>query len=168
VPHAYKEDPSLGIWVDSQRTVFKTGKMDLERKMRLDEICFDFAPKENTNEENWNLQFKRLRDYYGKHGHCELLGAVGCFTFILHIPTNTTPASPCITGQVPQEYEEDQKLANWVKRQRKHLKNGKLDQEQKRRLEEIYFVFISHEEKWNIQFDSLHQFKNDNGHCEWL
>jgi hypothetical protein len=69
---------------------------------------------------------------------------------------------------VPKAYEEDPSLGIWVHNQRKRLKNGKLDQERKRRLEEIDFVFISKEEKWNVQFDNLRQFKNDNGHCEWL
>jgi hypothetical protein len=47
VPHKYKEDPSLGRWVDSQRSVFNTGKMDLEREKRLDEI--DFKDKDIVN-----------------------------------------------------------------------------------------------------------------------
>jgi hypothetical protein len=36
--------------------------MDAERKRRLDEIGFDSNPQKKANEENWNLQFKRLRD----------------------------------------------------------------------------------------------------------
>jgi hypothetical protein len=48
----------------------------------LDEIGFAFTPtSDNVNE--WNLQFKKLRDYYGKHGHCEICCAVlDRFTFI--------------------------------------------------------------------------------------
>jgi hypothetical protein len=30
----------------------------------------------------WNLHFKKLQDYNGKHGHCEFFGAVDPFTFI--------------------------------------------------------------------------------------
>jgi hypothetical protein len=45
--------------------------MDHERKRMLDEICFEFSRKNEVNE-NWNLQFQKLRDYYEKHGHCEL------------------------------------------------------------------------------------------------
>jgi hypothetical protein len=47
--------------------------MDPERKAKLDEIGFDFNPKGNAKE-NWNLQFKKLRDYYEKHGHCKFFG----------------------------------------------------------------------------------------------
>jgi hypothetical protein len=93
VPQGYEEEPKLGDWVNNQRSCFKNGKMDPERKRRLDEIGFDFNPKEKTNEENWNLQFKKLRGYYGKHGHCELFWAVDRFTFILNTPTNTPPVS---------------------------------------------------------------------------
>jgi hypothetical protein len=71
VPHGYEEDPKLGNWVDRQRKGFKNGNMDQKRKSRLDEIGFDSKPKAKTVDENWNLQFKRLCDYYGKHGHCE-------------------------------------------------------------------------------------------------
>jgi hypothetical protein len=87
----YEEDESLGNWVYTQRRLFKTGKMDPERKMRLDEIGFGF---DKADEENWNLQFKRLLDYYEKHGHCELFWTVNRFIFVLNTPTNTPPVSP--------------------------------------------------------------------------
>jgi hypothetical protein len=56
--------------------------MNLEQEKRLDKIEFDFNLKVMTDEEDWNLQFKKLSDYYEKHGHCELLWAVDRFTFI--------------------------------------------------------------------------------------
>jgi hypothetical protein len=37
-------DKKLGKWVEYQRTRFKNGMIDQERKRMLDEICFDFAP----------------------------------------------------------------------------------------------------------------------------
>jgi hypothetical protein len=81
----------MGEWVSRQRLIFKAGRMDQERKRMLDEIGFTFKPptREKSAEENWNWQFKKLRDYYGKHGHCELLWAVDRFTFILNTPTDT-------------------------------------------------------------------------------
>jgi hypothetical protein len=62
VPLKY-EDPSLGYWVSRQRTSLKNGKMDPERKMRLDEIGFDFNPEAKANEATWNLKFKKLQNY---------------------------------------------------------------------------------------------------------
>jgi hypothetical protein len=81
VPHKYEEDPKLANWVRSQRASSRNGKMDQERKRMLDEIGFDYNPKDKNNEENWNLQFKKLQTYYGKHGHCELVWAVMRFIF---------------------------------------------------------------------------------------
>jgi hypothetical protein len=37
----------------------------------------------------WNLQYKKLHDYYVKHGHCELFWAINRLIFILNTPTNT-------------------------------------------------------------------------------
>jgi hypothetical protein len=53
--------------------------MDQERKRMLDEIGFYL-------EDKWTLQFKKLRVYYEKHGHCELLWAVDRFTLIFEYP----------------------------------------------------------------------------------
>jgi hypothetical protein len=90
VPKNYSLDPQLGSWVHRQRSYFKNGILDPERKRRLDEIGFDFNPKDKkTNEKNWNLQFKKLRDYYVKHGPCELVWDVDRFIFVLSIDSNT-------------------------------------------------------------------------------
>jgi hypothetical protein len=94
VPQGYEEDPKLAKWVNRQRTIIKNGKMGKERKRMLYAIGFEFNGMGNlkimTNEEKWNLQFKKLRDYCGKHGDCELSWPVDRFTFILKIPTLTT------------------------------------------------------------------------------
>jgi hypothetical protein len=90
----YEEDPLLGSWVDSQRTSFKNGRMYPERKWMLDAIGFVFNATDKASDENWNFQFKKLHDYYKEHGHCELVWAVVCFTFILNTPTNTTICLP--------------------------------------------------------------------------
>jgi hypothetical protein len=82
----YEEDPKLDAWINNQRLIFKTGKMDSERERRLGEIGFEFNVKDKAKEETWNLQFKRLRDYSEKYGHCELFWAVDRFTFILNNP----------------------------------------------------------------------------------
>jgi hypothetical protein len=92
VPQKYKEDPSLGNWVGKQRENFKNGRMDQERKPRLEEIGFDFSPKEKSKDV-WNLRFQKLREYYEKHGHCELFWTVDWFFYILNTPTNIPPVS---------------------------------------------------------------------------
>jgi hypothetical protein len=78
-----------------QRACFELGNMDPGRKRRLDDIGFDFTLnlRDKVNEEKWSLQFKKLRDYYVKHGHCELVWDVDRFTIILNTLTNTPPVS---------------------------------------------------------------------------
>jgi hypothetical protein len=47
----------------------------------VDEACdtSDFNLKGKKNKENWNSQFNQLREYYEKHGHCELFWVVHRF-----------------------------------------------------------------------------------------
>jgi hypothetical protein len=45
--------------------------MNFERNAKLDEIRFEFSVRDKANEEKWNLQFKKLQEYHGNHGHCE-------------------------------------------------------------------------------------------------
>jgi hypothetical protein len=83
VTQRYSIDPQLSLWVKKQRFLFKKGRMDFERKAKLDEIGFEFSVRDKVDEETWNLQFKKLQDFYGNNGHCELIWAVGRFTFFL-------------------------------------------------------------------------------------
>jgi hypothetical protein len=83
VPSSYSLDPQLGRWVQKQRELFQNGTVAVERKAKLNKIGFEFSSQKKANEENWNLQFKKLQDYYGKHGHCELFWGADRCTFIL-------------------------------------------------------------------------------------
>jgi hypothetical protein len=110
--------------------------MNQERESRLEKIGFEFNGKEK-----WNLQFNKLRDYYVKHGHCELFWAVDRFTFIFNSPTNIPPVfSLNVAGRVSVKKEEP-KLCSWANNQRTRFKNGRMDQGQKKRLDEISFDF---------------------------
>jgi hypothetical protein len=125
VPKKYKEDLKLSKWVDNQRTRFKHGKMDPERNEKLDEIGFVFTAREK----DWNFQFQKLLDYYVKHGHGELFWVVDRCTFMLNVPTYTTPVSlaalqvKCHTGTRKTRHwvlgsarnVHSSKLANWIR-----------------------------------------------------
>jgi hypothetical protein len=109
VPEKYKEDPSLGRWVCSQRALFKAGKMGPERKRMLEEIGFEFT---KTQDENWNVQFKKLRDYHAEHGHCEFCWAVDRCSFLLNAPTNTPPVYlPALQAMC---HTSTRKTRNWL------------------------------------------------------
>jgi hypothetical protein len=126
----------------------------------------DSSDGNQQDEAEWNLQYKKLQDYNGKHGHCELFLAVDRFTFSLNTPTNTTAVSlPVLQVKVPKRFEEDQQLANWVQTQRSYFNSCKLDQERKRRLDEICFEFSARKD-WNLQFQKLLAYYGKHGHCE--
>jgi hypothetical protein len=68
--------------------------MDSERKEKLDEIGFEYTVRDKAKAETWNLQFNKLQDYNGKHGHCELFWAVDRLTFIVdYLSTDTLLSS---------------------------------------------------------------------------
>jgi hypothetical protein len=92
VPCSYILDSQLGNWVYYQRDCFRKGKLDPEKKNRLDEIGFDFNPGKER-EKDWNFEFDKLRQFKNDHGHCELVWAVDRFTLILNTPTNTPTVS---------------------------------------------------------------------------
>jgi hypothetical protein len=94
VPQSYSLDPQLGLWVAQQHVVFKKGRMDFERKDKLDVIGFEFSVKNKADEEKRTLQFKKLQDYYGKQGDCDFcVGLPTVFPSSLNTPTNSLPAS---------------------------------------------------------------------------
>jgi hypothetical protein len=177
VTRSYSLDPQLGTWVDTQRAVFKKGKMDFERKAKLNKIGFELSGEDEADEENWNSQFIKLQDYHVKHGHCELIWAVGRLTvtfeehpaLTLHLPLFL---SPCIAGKVPTHYSLDPQLGRWVRWQRGLFKSGRVDVERKAKLDEIGFEFSVksklNEEKWNLQFKKLQDYYGNHGHCELI
>jgi hypothetical protein len=135
--------------------------MDFERKEKLVETGFEFCP----DEEKWNSQFKKLQDYHGKHGHCELFWAVDRFTFIFEYP-HLYSAFLSHLGKVPCRYNLDPKLGTWVEKQRAIFKKGRMDFERKAKLDEIGFNFNLIEDMWDFQFQKLCEYKEKHGHCE--
>jgi hypothetical protein len=126
----------------------------------LDEIGFVVS----AQDKDWNLQFQKLRDYYEKHGHCELFLAVDRLTFTYQYPyLHSTCASPWISGNVQRRYQEDPKLGRWVTRQRTFFRKCKLDHERKRMLDEIGFEFNRKGSAWNLQFEKLREYYEKHG-----
>ena len=67
VPQKYQENPSLGHWVNKQRTSFKSGKLSDERISDLDAIGFDWDLSAN-----WIEWLQQLEAYKAIHGHCRV------------------------------------------------------------------------------------------------
>ena len=93
--------------------------------------------------DQWNDRFQELLAYKLSHGHC------------------------CVA----HSYPDNQKLAQWVKRQRyqyKLKKSGRhstLTDERLMELEGIGFVWDSHVAAWDERFESLRAFQLMYGHC---
>ena len=64
-------------------------------------------------------------------------------------------------------YEQDQSLANWVQKQRKHHVNDDKERQLRQELlDEIGFVWnVDRIKKWHQQYEKLVDFKRKNGHC---
>jgi hypothetical protein len=81
VPKRYNVDPRLRGWVGQQRTLFKNGILDQERKRSFEETGFEFSVQDKAFEKIWNSKLQNLREYYENYGHCELrVGSSHCQT----------------------------------------------------------------------------------------
>ena len=64
VPRGYQKDPSLGIWVKTQR--MRREVLDPARRERLDSIEFVWDPLDKK----WEDMFAKLKEYRQLHGDC--------------------------------------------------------------------------------------------------
>ncbi|WP_080132990.1 DEAD/DEAH box helicase [Chlamydia suis] len=68
VPHRHPQNPSLGVWVSTQRYAFKKGKLSEDKVERLEEIGFVW----DVTEESWEKNFLELKRFQEEHGHCNV------------------------------------------------------------------------------------------------
>jgi hypothetical protein len=124
VPQNYKENTSLGIWVNKQRMEQKlriegkNSSLNDARLQRLESVGFRWAKRKG--QVSWNEKFEELKAYKKKHGNC-------------HVPT---------------KYKENTALGRWVSTQRaeykKHCEGQKshMTAEKIRRLESVGFAWF--------------------------
>jgi superfamily II DNA or RNA helicase len=87
----------------------------------------------------WDERFGELLSYKGLYGHCN----------------------------VPTKWSENAQLATWVSEQRKGKKQGKLSKERIQRLNDIEFVWDTHDASWENKFEELKAFQVTHGHWRW-
>jgi predicted helicase len=68
VPQSYSKNPQLAFWVNTQRTHHKKGYLQPKRISRLEEIGFDWDPKDSE----WEQRFSELVSYKDEYGHCNV------------------------------------------------------------------------------------------------
>lgn len=145
VETGWQEDPSLHVWISSQRTRRKQSDLTAERIERLDGMGFVWDWQTAKGDETWMKWYLKLENYAIEHGNP-------------HIPRTHT----------------NTKLASWVwiQRQRKRGKynrNGVVDlmtAEQAALLNNLGFRWDVNADKWAERFEELKKFKAQHGHCE--
>jgi hypothetical protein len=65
VPASYG-DGTLSNWCEKNRAKKKAGTLKAERERALNEIGFDWSPRESK----WQVMYQRLKQYRAAHGHC--------------------------------------------------------------------------------------------------
>ncbi|KAI2495377.1 hypothetical protein MHU86_19131 [Fragilaria crotonensis] len=106
----------------------------------LDDGTQRFKP---FHEEKWNTRLKELLQYRQEYGDC----------------------------LVPHTFNPNPQLARWVKRQRRQYKlmlEGRpstMSQERLEILNEVNFVWDSHEAAWQEKLNELNQYRKERGNC---
>lgn len=91
----------------------------------------------DTREDDWDEMFTMLVEYKAQHGHC----------------------------RVPATHGE-QKLARWVTTQRKAKKSGDIRDDRISRLNTLGFAWTPLDERWEIWFSALEEYKDKYGNCD--
>jgi hypothetical protein len=154
VPSRSKRHPSLGYWVNYQRVLHRSGRLNAARKRRLEKIGFDWvsrgrsvAFRDSTYwDRMWERMLDRLARFHRRFGHC----------------------------RVPVVWAGTSSLSEWVKRQRHLKQQGVLSQDRWRRLKTLGLDWKkdgSLDPRWERSFLSLREFRRRFGHCrvpsEW-
>ena len=180
VPKNYRSntDFPLGIWIQRQRSLYKSNKMSEHRIKRLTDIGM------NWNPDNWESRFNLVKQYYEEHGNInisqkEVIQGVWIGKWIVSqkkamesgkltneqiemlktLPIEEVGRKDNLWWSMYEEakkyYEEfgnlnipinyltcnGKKLSDWIIRQRRNYKLGKMPSEHKEKLDEIGFIW---------------------------
>jgi hypothetical protein len=138
VPGGHAEaDLKLGVWVGTQRAMWKAGKISPDRVARLDALPGWLW--ESIDDVAWEEHFEELQSYVEREGH----------------------------ARVPSKYGKGgSKLGHWVVNQRVQGRSGRLSPNRVARLEALPgWVWSPHEARWEEGFDGLQSFVAREGHA---
>jgi superfamily II DNA or RNA helicase len=91
----------------------------------------------NPSKSRWEEMFKALKEYKDKYGNYN----------------------------IPRDWKENTKLANWIHTQRTYYKNGQLSNHQIKCLSDIGFVMTVSRPEWEETYEELKEYKNRHGDC---
>jgi superfamily II DNA or RNA helicase len=124
---------NLGTWQNSQRGIFKKGKLSPDRIKRLEKIGFKWEIQEEQREEQFEKGFQETLIYKNSTGN----------------------------SNAPNKYKtvESFRLGDWQQHQRSGYKNVKLSPDRIKRLEKIGFKWLIFEEKFEKGFEETLLYK---------
>lgn len=130
---------TLGHWVATQRNLEERGRLEIEKKKKLEELGFvwkkDVKPVFTAiYEDKWLAQFRKLKDYKRKHGTCQV------------------------------SLKIDPALQRWTSLQRRQEALGKLSARRIKKLNEIGFPWDINKSYWTKMYRALLQFHQIHGH----
>lgn len=130
-------DDALLSWVSQQRSLLARGKIDAERKAKLDALGFSWSGE--ITDRRWDEMYQRLKNYQTQHGGAD----------------------------VPHRWKEDMKLAAWVGAQRQRRKKAMISDEEVRLLDEIGFTWQHRERgSWEDSLAEVAAYKAKEENCE--
>ncbi|MEN8135919.1 MAG: Helicase associated domain protein [Thermodesulfobacteriota bacterium] len=135
VPLRFDENPQLSHWVRNQRNRYKSEKLSHERTQKLERLGFTWG---SSNVKTWEERIEELLEYQAIHGH-------------LHV------------SQVEPD-EKYRSLGKWLNDQRHYRKQGRLDPEYEKKLDEIGIAWNVLEAKWEEKLSALKKFYDVHGH----
>ncbi len=153
VPVNWKENRRLAHWVAVQRRQKKLGRLSADRIAKLNLLAFEWIirrrapvdgtqvrrvrrPRGEAKRNQWEEMLAALKAFKIEHGHC----------------------------RVPQRYEENTRLADWVSRVRTRRNKRTLPAEQEKVLTDLGFDWNPIATKWDMMFRSLVEYKKRFGH----
>jgi len=153
VPKTWKDNPTLGRWVNHQRQQYKRLKngeksyMTAQREAMLNSIRFTWSLQ---HPDAWTQRYNELVQYKNEHGNCN----------------------------VPQRFKDNLELGSWVNDQRKQYKRLKIGKkspmtpQREAMLNSIGFVWSGthlvdtvYENNWTERYNELVQYKDWHGDC---
>ena len=180
VPKNYRSntDFPLGVWIQRQRSLYKSNKISEDRIKRLTDIGM------NWNPDNWESRFNLVKQYYEEHGNInisqkEVIQGVWLGKWIVSqkkamqegkltneqldmlktLPIEEVGRKDNLWWSmyeeakkyylkfgnlnIPMDYltSNGKKLSDWIIRQRRNYKIGKMPFEHKEKLDDIGFVW---------------------------
>lgn len=124
----------LGGWFHNQKQYYKSGSLLPERLTKLEALGVVWDVAENQ----WNTKYGQAQEFYSKFGHLCLFSERG----------NDLPGG----------------CSNWLIIQRKKYRDGELDSDKIRKLEQIGMIWDVHESVWEEKYQQARRYYLRHGH----